>query len=311
MQLTRPPALKPGDAISVVAPASSPRREACDRALEALARAGYTPKVYRDFCQPHGYLAGVDAERVDELEQAFRDPDTSAVLAVRGGYGVGRILDRIDFGLLTERPKIVCGYSDITALHAAIQRRCGMISFHGPNLMSGLGDTDDDTQAERDAALDLFTGRRGEGADLLSGAATPATLTGGVAEGRLVGGNLAVMMSLLGTPDQPDFYGAILLLEDTGEVPYRVDRLLNQLRMSGLLQRIAGAVLGYFSNAESRRGPSVDEVLGEFFEPLGVPVITGAPIGHEHPNLTAPLGARVRLDADGSRLLLDEAVVSL
>lgn len=310
MQLTRPPALKPGDAISVVAPASSPRREACDRALEALGNAGYTPKVYRDFCQPHGYLAGADAARIEELEQAFRDPDTSAVLAVRGGYGVGRILDRVDFGLLTECPKIVCGYSDITALHTAIQRRCGMVSFHGPNLMTGLGDTSSDTDAERRATIELLSGQRGAGADLLAGAGAPATLCGGVVSGRLVGGNLAVMMSLMGTPDEPDFAGAILLLEDTGEVPYRVDRLLNQLRMGGHLGRVAGAVLGYFSNAESRRGPSVDEVLREFFEPLGVPVVTGAPVGHEHPNLPMPLGVRVRLDADRGRLELSEPVVS-
>lgn len=310
MQLTRPPALKPGDAISVVAPASSPRREACDRALAALEDAGYKPKIYRDFCQPHGYLAGVDAARIEELEQAFRDPDTSAVLAVRGGYGVGRILDRIDFGLLTERPKIVCGYSDITALHSAIQRRCGMISFHGPNLMAGLGDPDEESTAEREATLALLTGSRGVGDDLLAGGTKHVALVGGAAEGRLVGGNLAVMMSLLGTPDEPDLDGAILLLEDTGEVPYRVDRLLTQLRAGGQLGQIAGAVLGYFSNAETKRGPSVDEVLSEFFEPLGVPVLAGAPVGHEHPNLPMPLGARVRLEADRGQLLLGEPVVS-
>ena len=185
-----------------------------------------------------------------------------------------------------------------------------MISFHGPNLMAGLGDTDERSAAEREATLALLTGARGEGDDLLAGKVEPKTLVGGVAEGRLVGGNLAVLMSLLGTPDEPDLEGAILLLEDTGEVPYRVDRLLTQLRAGGHLGRIAGAVLGYFSNAEASRGPSVEEVLGEFFQPLGVPAITGAPVGHEHPNLPMPLGVRVRLDADERRLLLNEPAVS-
>ncbi len=306
--LAIPPALRPGDAISIVAPASSPQRDRFEAAMANLTARGYRPKTYRDFCTPHGFLSGTDDERITELEAAFRDPETTMVLAVRGGYGCGRILDRVDFGLLAARPKIVCGYSDLTALHAAIQRRCGLVSFHGPNLVAGLGAGGEEQGAETEASFAMFSGQN------LRDIAAPARynvrmISIGVAEGEMIGGNLAVLMGLLGTPDEPDFDGAVLLIEDTGEEPYRVDRMLTQLRTSGRLGQIAGAVLGYFSDYDKESRPTVDEVLAEFFGPLGVPVIAGAPFGHEHPNLPLPMGAIVRLDADAPGLELLQPVV--
>jgi muramoyltetrapeptide carboxypeptidase len=307
-QLAIPPALKPGDAISIVAPASSPKRDRFEAAMANLAAIGYRPKTYRDFCTPHGYLSGTDEERIAELEAALRDPETTMVLAVRGGYGCGRIVDRVDFSLLTTWPKIVCGYSDLTALHAAIQRRCGLVSFHGPNLVAGLGAGEEESAVETDAAMAMFSGRNEF--DLLAPFRyNTRTQHAGAAQGHLVGGNLAVLLSLLGTSDEPDFDGAILVIEDTGEAPYRVDRLLTQLRTSGQLAKIAGAVLGYFSDYDKDDRPTADEVLEEFFGPLGVPVIAGAPFGHEHPNLPLPMGATVRLDADAPSLELLQPVV--
>lgn len=305
--LAVPPALQPGDAISIVAPASSPQREVFDAAMANLAAAGYRPKTYRDVCKPHGYLAGTDAERADELNRAFADPETTMVLAARGGYGCGRILDRVDFELLTQRPKIVCGYSDLTALHAAIQRRCGLISFHGPNLVDGLGDDSAETESERGAALLLFNGGSVSGSDLIP--PMRHALAGGNAEGRLVGGNAAVLLSVLGTPFEPDFDGAILLLEDVGEAPYRIDRLLTQLRLGGALDRLAGVMLGYFTGTGVSDGPTVEAIASEFFIPLGIPALAGVPVGHEHPNLPLPLGARVRLDADARTLSLAQPAV--
>lgn len=307
--LAVPPALKPGDGISVVAPASSPKRKRFEAAMENLAAAGYRPKVYRDLCDSAGYLSGTDAERADELEQAFRDPETTMVLAARGGYGCGRILDRVDFSPLAERPKIVCGYSDLTALHAAIQKRCGLVSFHAPNLVDGLGDTDAETVIERDACDALFAGRWGAGTNLLAADADATALVGGHAVGRLIGGNLAVFGSLLGTPDQPDFAGAVMLLEDVHESPHRIDRMLNQLRISGLLSGLAGAVLGYFSDSGKDSRQAVESVLRGYFEPLGIPVLWKARIGHEHPNLPLPLGTQVRLEAGSAGLWLTEPVV--
>lgn len=305
--LAVPPALHPGDAISIVAPASSPKRDVFDAAMATLEAAGYRPKTYRDVCEAHGYLAGTDAERAEELNTAFADPETTMVLAARGGYGCGRILDQIDFELLNQRPKIVCGYSDLTALHAAIQRHCGLVSFHGPNLVHGLGDDSAKTGDERDAAYTLFTGRGGSSGHLITDSGR--TLLSGTAEGPLVGGNAAVLLSVLGTPYEPDFDGAILLLEDVGEAPYRIDRLLTQLRLSGALGRLRGAVLGYFTGAKSSGGPTVDEVASEFFEPLGVPTLTAVPVGHEHPNLPLPLGAQVHLDAGARSLRLAQPAV--
>jgi muramoyltetrapeptide carboxypeptidase len=306
--LAIPPALKPGDAISIVAPASSPKRERFEAAMANLTSMGYRPKTYRDFCTPHGYLSGTDEERIAELEAAFRDPETTMVLAVRGGYGCGRIVDRVNFSLLTARPKIVCGYSDLTALHAAIQRRCGLVSFHGPNLVAGLGAGEEENAAETAASFAMF---RGVSVSELTAPFNSGlkALHPGVALGQLIGGNLAVLMGLLGTPDEPEFDGAILMIEDTGEAPYRVDRLLTQLRTSGRLGKIRGAVLGYFSDYDKDDRPTADEVLAEFFAPLGVPVIAGAPFGHEHPNLPLPMGATVRLDADAPGLELLQPVV--
>ncbi|MEO0531544.1 MAG: LD-carboxypeptidase [Planctomycetota bacterium] len=303
--LAVPPALRPGDGISIVAPASSPERKTFDAAIANLQRAGYRPKTYRDVCTPRGYLSGTDSERAEELNEAFADPDTSMVLAARGGYGCGRILDKIDFDLLKRRPKIVCGYSDLTALHAAIHRRCGLVSFHGPNLVAGLGDDAAETVDERHATFAMFRG--GPNEILLTAG---DTLSDGVAEGRLAGGNAAVLLSVLGTPYEPDLSGAILVLEDVGEAPYRIDRLLTQLRLSGVFDRLAGLVLGYFTEATLTDGPTVEQVAAEFLEPLNVPVVAGAPFGHEHPNMPLPLGARVRLDADRRMLETLQPVVS-
>lgn len=307
--LAIPPALKAGAGISIVAPASPPKQQAFESGLAALSAIGYRPKTYRDFCCRESYLAGTDAERIEELETAFRDPDTTMVLAVRGGYGCGRILDRVDFRLLAQRPKIVCGYSDLTALHAAIQRRAGLISFHGPNLIDGLGDTDPATADERVATWSLLQGGFAAGDALANRNDDYDRLTGGVAEGPLVGGNLAVLGSLLGTPDAPDFRGAILVLEDTGESAYRIDRLLTQMRQTGALGQLGGIVLGHFSKTDGHE--KAEAVLRSELQSFGIPVLAGLPVGHEHPNYPLPLGGRVRLDADRGLLELAQNVVSI
>lgn len=300
-----PPAIAPGDGISIVAPASPPERRALDDGVRYLVSLGYKPKLYRDVCDHAGYLAGNDEERIAELHEAFADPDTKMVLAARGGYGVGRLLDRIDFAALHGRPKIVCGYSDITALHSAILRKAGVFTFHGPNLVGGLGSDSPDTKFERDAAWRLFTGEAGADA-LLVPRGDSQTLSGGTAVGTLVGGNLALLLSIYGTPYSQEFGGGVLVLEDTRESLYRLDRLLTQLRLAGVLDQIAGAVLGYFTGA----GEGLDALLDEFFAPLDVPVLKSAAVGHEHPNYPLPLGARVSLDADAGELRLAEPVVA-
>ena len=301
--LTAPPALRPGDAISIVAPASFPEAEACATAIQIFSAAGYEARVHRDFCSHCGYLAGTDEERADELNQAFADPETRMVLAVRGGYGTPRLLDRLDFLLLKNRPKIVCGYSDITALHSAIQRQCGLISFHGPNLVDGLGNDSAATATERKMFYSLATGAT------LPPMKAGKSLHGGVAQGRLVGGNLAVLTGLLGTPYAPDFAGSVLFLEETGEAPYRIDRMLTQLRLAGVFDKVTGIVCGYFTECVADDGSTVGEVLEEFLASLGVPVLVDFPAGHEHPNLPLPMGALVEIDGNKGTLGMAQSVV--
>jgi muramoyltetrapeptide carboxypeptidase len=306
-----PPALVAGAAISVVAPASSPNPGAFAVACERLAQLGFRAKTYRELCEPLGYLAGNDWDRAHELEAAIADPETSMILAVRGGYGVARMLPHIDLTGLARRPKIVCGYSDLTALHAAIQHRTGLVSFHGPNLVNGLGGDAAETAVEVAGLMALVTGEGGEGWSLCpaSAAAALRCVSPGSAEGPLVGGNLSVLAAMVGTPDEPAYDGAILFLEDTGEAPYRIDRMLTQLLSGGRLDRVAGIVLGYFSDPGETGRPDAGEVLAERLAPLGTPLLAGFPAGHEHPNLPLPMGAIVRLDAGEGSLTLTCPVV--
>lgn len=309
-RLPRP--LREGHAISLVAPASPPKPQAYQAAIEAIERAGYTPKTYRDVCDASGYLAGADEVRIEELHAAFADPTTRLILSVRGGYGAGRIVDRLDFDLLTANPKLVCGYSDISSLHAAVQSHTGLPSIHGPNLIDGVGDTSDIALGEREQWRRLVSGELGIGGELLPAAfaENTKTLVGGVATGKLIGGNLAGLATLLATSEEPSFDGALLFLEDVGEAPYRLDRMLTQLRVSGRLAKVAGIVTGYFSELGADAESEVSRLLDEFLTPLGVPVLSGFPAGHEHPNLPLPFGATAELDASARRLTLRQAIVA-
>jgi len=234
--------------------------------------------------------------------QAFLDPKVSSILAVRGGYGVGRLLDRLDYAVIRQHPKLLAGYSDITALHLAIDQRAGLVTYHAPHVVDclcGGGPLDDESVSSLQR---VFTSSSSP-YDLLSSSSYSRlnTISGGIARGRLLGGNLAVLCGLLGTPFEPDTTDRVLFLEDVGEPPYRVDRMLRQLQLAGKLNRVAAVVLGHFTDcnptAESPSRP-INEVLGEYFGCLGVPVLAGFPAGHAQPNLTLPHGALVELNAD-------------
>jgi muramoyltetrapeptide carboxypeptidase len=248
-----------------------------------------------------GYLAGSDDERLAELEAALADPSTKAVVCARGGYGLTRILGRLGDAPLRRAPKPIVGFSDVTALHA-FAARAGVASIHGP-VVGQLGELPfDDADA-------LFA--------LLESAEPPPPLDGlralhpGAADGRLMGGNLEVLSRLAGTALQPDLRGAVLLLEDVGERPYRMDRSLTQLELAGALEGVAGVVLGDFVSCAERDGspPSAEEVLVERLGRRGVPILSGAPVGHGARNRALPLGARVRLDAAAGALVFLEGAV--
>lgn len=290
------PPLSPNDSVAVVAPAGPFDRESFQVGVQVLARR-YRPSFDDGLFSATRYLAGDDARRGAELQRALDDDSVRAVFAARGGYGVMRLLPGLRFD--GRRPKPLVGFSDLTALHAAAQR-AGWRSLHAP-VLTQLGRQAADVQ-ER-----LFALLESPQVPSLHGT---APWVEGVAQGPLVGGNLSVLTRLLGTPWMPKLEGAVLLLEDVGEKPYRLDRMWTHLKLSGLLDQVAGIALGEFTGCdEATAGYGSAEVLRELATALGKPCAAGFPIGHGAVNQPVPLGARVRLDATAARLDFLEGLV--
>jgi muramoyltetrapeptide carboxypeptidase len=262
----------------------------------------------------HGHLAGKDEERLSDLHWAFSDPSIDGVWCVRGGYGCTRLLDRIDFSLIKRHPKVFVGYSDITALHLSIFQKTGMHTFHGPVAAS---DYPEFTVSHLRAAISGgdFTQQvieSGAGSSVKDAAFQPAVIAPGRAEGRLMGGNLCLLAALAGTAYLPDLKGKLVFLEEIGERPYRLDRMLTQLLTATRLREAAGIALGVFTDCQSEEGSasmSMMETLQDRLGNLGIPVCYGLPFGHIAAMATLPLGIRAVLDADrGSLRFLESAV---
>lgn len=305
--MIRPAALRPGAGIALVAPAGPVAPEAVDRALERVRDWGWEPRLGRHARGRRGYLSGTDEERAGDFNEALRDPGVDAIWCLRGGYGTMRVLAEIDWAALAARPRPVIGFSDNTALHLAIQRR-GIVSFHAPHPAAA-----DFPAFSAELLRRSLTAPEPLGLlPFPAGSAGRAeTLRGGAAEGPLVGGNLSLLAATLATGVSPRAEGAILFLEEVGEAAYRVDRLLTQLRLAGLLGRVAGVAVGAFTEAgDAPDAPSIAEVLEDRLGDLGVPVATGLPFGHVADNWTLPLGVRARLDADAGTLTLLEPAVA-
>jgi muramoyltetrapeptide carboxypeptidase len=263
-----------------------------------------------DVVARRGYLAGDDARRAEEWREAVQDPEARAIFCARGGFGAMRILPAVDPAPLLARPKVVVGFSDVTALHAALNR-AGLATVHGP-VVTQLGRVPDDALRHLEALLVEDPPRPGAWGVPAPGAGlvAAATVRPGRASGALLGGTLAILAHLAGTPWAPRLDGAILLLEDVGEKPYRIDRYLTQLRLAGVLDGVAGLALGRFTACDDG-GILAADVLHELAAALGVPAVEGLPVGHEDANFAVPLGARATLVAPGPgeegppRLLFD------
>lgn len=299
------PFLRPGDEVAVIAPAGPSAPECVARVEPLFARFGLRACLLAScFARHplHDFLAGDDALRLADLHAAFAEPRVRAVFCLRGGYGCTRLLDRIDTALLRHHPKPLVGYSDITALHALLQRE-GLPSLHAPMPGSDLvGDgAEDDAAALFELLMRPLTAGHVFAPDRLAG----AWQLPGRASGRLVGGNLSLVCALAGTPWALDARGAILFLEDVSEARYRVDRLLTQLRHAGTLDAMAGVLLGSFTE-----GDDPTPVLREHFERLGKPLLAGWPAGHGRPNRALPLGLLATLDAGAGTLTLDESFLA-
>lgn len=315
--VTRPPRLDAGARVAIVAP-SGPCLEQDDftRAVELCAALGLEPVPGPHVRDRMGYLAGSDSDRLADLNAALRDDAIDAIWCIRGGYGMTRILDGVDFGALRKHPRAIIGYSDITALlHGAVQE-AGVVSFHGPTARNPMPEFSlrHFDQVLRSAEPAGRLERLPQAAGVLASRENRiVTLRDGVAEGPLLGGNLSLLQCLVGTRFFPDLTGAILFLEDVGEALYRVDRMFAHLRSVGALGELAGVAIGRFTEMRRETGDGAfgfDEVLSQYLGGLGIPVAYGFPVGHIDNQWTLPLGVRARLDATNGEVDLLEAAVS-
>ncbi len=303
----RPPRLREGDLVAVVAPAGPVPEERLREGVRELERLGLRARLGASILSRTAYLAGHDTRRVVDLLALWAHPEVRAVFCARGGYGSARIVDALTPAFLRRHPKILCGFSDITTLHAACAR-AGLVSFYGPMVAWDLARGRAGGYDAACFAAVLFEGRTG----YRIAPSAAETLVRGRASGRLAGGCLSLVTASIGTPEELDPRGTILLLEDEKEPPYRVDRMLTQMRRAGLLRGVRGIVLGDFPECHPDRGAdySLADVLLDRLRDLDVPVVWRFPFGHTaRPNLTLPLGARATLDATRRTLTLDEAAV--
>lgn len=317
-KLLKPRALREGDTIGLITPStfvSDPDK------LQLVARTveffGLKAKWGKNVRKQAGYLGGTVAERLDDLHAMFADPEVRGILAIRGGYGSAQLLDGIDYDLIRRNPKVFVGFSDITALHLAIHKKTGLVTFHGPVMTSEFTPF---TQSWYRKALfgtePLGTVTNPPEANTLRPQHHVRTVRPGKARGRLIGGNLTLISTTMGTPYEIDTRGCILFTEDVDEEPYRIDRMLTQLRLAGKLEQAAGIIFGECLdcrpkdykpsfNSTYTLGEVVDNILGD----TKVPVLFGLTIGHTDDQLTLPEGVMATLDADAGSLTIEEPAV--
>jgi muramoyltetrapeptide carboxypeptidase len=312
----KPKRLSAGDTVGIVAPASATFNTLdLQIARESLEALGLKVQVGRHVLDRHGYLAGSDQDRAADINRFFADPDVRAVLPLRGGWGASRVLPSLDYDAIRRNPKIVLGYSDITALHMAIAAKTGLVTFHGPN---GMGRWDEFSvnwvrRVLFDGEAVTLENLHEKGDFLVQTENRVQTITPGTARGRIFGGNLTVLTAIIGSPYVPDFEGAILFVEDVGEDIYRIDRMLTTLKLAGILGRLRGFVWGTCSECEPGSGfgsLTFEEVFADHIAPLKIPAWQGAMIGHRTPQFTIPEGVEVEIDASAGRIRMLEPAVT-
>lgn len=306
--LQKPAALRPGDLVQIVAPASNLKADYLARGVTELERLGFRVKYDPAILEKDRYTAGTDERRAGELLDAFTNTEVKAVWAARGGYGVMRLLARLDEDLLRKHPKIFIGYSDMTALHLFLYQRFGWVTFHGPMAAKDLAGG----AAHYDKTTLLRALTKAEPMGEIIGVGTAMLHHGAAVSGRLVGGCMSLLSAMMGTPDELDTTDAILFLEDTGTRPYQLDRMLQQLKLAGKFKDVRALVFGEMSNCAQHveQGYTLQEVLHDLTAELRIPVLFGLRSGHsEIGNLTLPLGLRATLDSERGLLRIDEAAV--
>ena len=313
----KPPRLRPGDTVGLVEPAGF-TADSFDLALviETVRAMGLVPRPAPHLLSRYGYLAGRDEERAGDMMAMFADPAVKAIFAVRGGWGCARILPHLDFDRIRAHPKLLIGFSDITALHLALAARTDFPSIHGPNAASAWGELS--WNSFRTLAFEggtpTYATPAGTEDRLVQRAGRIRTFRPGWARGPLLGGNLTVLAALVGTPYLPDFDGAILFLEDVDEAEYRIDRMLTQLSLAGILGKVAGVVFGQCTSCtaqgSSTVGFTLSQVLEQHLAPLGVPAFQGALFGHVANQFSLPVGVPAEIDAEAGTIRILEPVVA-
>lgn len=309
--MPKPKALKKGDTIGIICPAfsislNSPRIPVLEHYLRGM---GFNIRYGKTFGASYGYLSGYDRLRTEDIEEMFSDGAIHAVICMLGGYGTSRIVDRIDYDIIAANPKLFIGFSDITVLLNTFYKFAMMPTIHGA-LGVYLGNPDFDEYSKRDFENLLFLNQKGR---ILKNPDNDAvTIKGGKIEGKLIGGNLSLIAALLGTPYEIDFTDKIVFIEDVDEKPYRIDRYLCSLRLSGQLERAKGFVFGVFKNCNAEgRSWSCQDVIKQYVDIYEKPAIYNFSSGHSFPFINIPIGLAVKLDADEKTLTISEELYSL
>ncbi len=300
MGLIKPKKLKPGDAIGIISPASSPDDlTKINSGVQYLEKLGYRVEVGKNVGLQEGYLAGSDIERLNDLHDMFKNKHVKAIFSIRGGYGSGRLLDKIDYRLIRNNPKIFVGYSDINALQMAFYAKCGLITFAGP--MVAVDFHDEVSPFTEEVFWRTITSNKKIGRIKNPRNEKIYVLTKGRAQGRLIGGNLSIFASLIGTEYFPKIKDAVLLLEDVNEAPYRIDRMFNQLKLAKIFKQIKAVVLGHFVNCvepdTTKKSFTLNEVVIEYFQRMKIPVMYNLRHGHVKENITMPFGIKCVVNA--------------
>ena len=302
-----PPSISKGDTIGLVAPAGPLNKKSNFTAgVRFLEKKGFRVKYNSHLLNTRGYLAGSDQERADAFNSLWADPEVKALVAARGGYGCLRLLDMINMRQIRRNPKILIGFSDLTVLLAAIYKKTGLVTYHGP-MVTTLATIDKKSQT---SFLNILAGKP---PDLISPAGLEI-LKKGKAEGILLGGNLTTLVHMIATPYEIPWSQVILFLEDIGESPYRLDRLLTHLNRAGRLQKIKGLILGTFSDEDKKETKnewqvSVNKRVFELLHHQNIPIWANFPVGHSGKNLTMPMGAPVTMDSSNGKLCFDRLPV--
>lgn len=301
--MIRPKPLQKGDKVAIIAPASPSDKNLIDKCIASLNELGLKVVIGESCLSEHGFLSGTDDIRANDINCMFADKNIKGIFALRGGYGCARLLDLIDFKLIKKNPKIFIGYSDITALHIAINQKSKLITYHGPMISTELIKGLDEYSADYYKKF-IFEHEKIE--DLLNPEGNSLEIiNNGIASGELIGGNLSLICSSLGTKYEINTKNKILFLEEVDEVPYKVDRMLTHLKQSGKLKEANGIILGAFTNCiapNNKKSLSLQEVFNDIILPLKKPTISNLACGHCLPTLTLPLGEKVLLDANNKKI---------